>query len=49
MTDRLPHVRKIDDLTRSKLVELIDLCVEHRIDIMTLIDDALHIADPESG
>jgi hypothetical protein len=49
MTDNLPKRREIEDLIRAKLIALIELSVEHRIDIMTLIFDALHIADPESG
>ena len=49
MTDKLPHIRETEDLIRAKLIELIDLCVERRIDVQTLIDDALHICDPESG
>ena len=43
MTDKLPNRREIEDLIRAKLIELIDLSVEHGIDIQTLIDDALHI------
>jgi hypothetical protein len=49
MTDKLPHIRETEDLIRAKLIELIDLSVKHGIDIQTLIDDALHICDPESG
>lgn len=38
----------LEAMLRAKLVELIELSMEHHIDIMTLIDDALHIADYES-
>ena len=49
MTDKLPNRRDIEDLIRTKLIELIDLSVKHGIRIEILMREALDIADPESG
>ena len=49
MTDKLPHVREIEDLIRAKLIELIELGMEHHIPVHTLMFEALDIADAQSG
>jgi hypothetical protein len=48
MTTQLDR-RALETMLRDKLVELIELSVEHGIDIESLIDQALRIADPEHG
>ena len=40
---------EIEAMLRAKLIELIELSCEHGIDIQSLMNEALHICDPESG
>jgi hypothetical protein len=49
MIDNLSNRREIEDLIRAKLIELIELGMEHHIPVQTLMFQALDIADPESG
>jgi len=44
-----PNRRENEDVIRVKLVELIELGMEHGIRVETLMYEALQIADPESG
>jgi hypothetical protein len=39
----------IQAFIRAKLIELIELSCEHGIDIQSLMNEALHHCDPESG